>query len=113
MINVSIKIDKSEPLSIPQVMDLLTIQASIRKLSFSQLNALKNVQTTSKLNCANAQKLVSTLNQIYEVSIKGCITLANCLPVTKEEIQALLIKESKKFSNLMIKKIINEIEQSK
>lgn len=89
------EINESEPISIPQVRELLIQRAKDGdELSYMQRIALEHAQLTSRISATAAENLVSELVEKFRISNKGAITLANFIPSTVDEIKQLLGKEA-------------------
>ncbi len=88
------EIYQSEPISIPEVKDLLIKRSQDgEELSYMQRIALEHAQLVSRISAESSQKLMTELIEKFRLSDKAAITLANYLPDMIDEIRQLLGKE--------------------
>lgn len=103
------KIYQSEPISLPEVKKLLFDRAKEGELSYMQRIALEHAQLVSRITSEDAKKLIETLEEKYELSANGAITLANYMPDTVDEIRQLLGKDAISKETETLESILEEL----
>jgi DNA-directed RNA polymerase subunit F len=108
------EIYESDPISIPEVRELLLARAKEGdELSYMQRIALEHAHLTSRVTSEVAENLVRELMEKFRITKKGAITLANFIPDTTDEIKLLLGKEAGSFEQetfLEIKDTLVKVE---
>lgn len=105
---MSKEIYESDPISIPEVRQLLLDRANEGdELSYMQRIALEHATLTSRVSAKVAKSLVEELMEKFSLTKKGSITLANFLPDTVDEIKVLLGKESGNFEQETFEEMLN------
>jgi DNA-directed RNA polymerase subunit F len=104
------KIYHSEPISVPEVRELLIERAKEgEELSYMQRIALEHAQLTSRISAEVSRTLIEDLKESFRISDKGCITLANFIPDTVDEIRQLLGKEASTLETETLEQILEKL----
>jgi DNA-directed RNA polymerase subunit F len=104
------KIYHSEPISVPEVRELLIERAKEgEELSYMQRIALEHAQLTSRISAEVAKNLIEDLKESFRLTDKGCITLANFIPDTVDEIRQLLGKEASTLETETLEQILEKL----
>ncbi|MCY3411448.1 MAG: hypothetical protein INQ03_07440 [Candidatus Heimdallarchaeota archaeon] len=100
----------SEPISIPEVRELLLDRANEGELSYMQRLALEHAQLVSRIGSDQAKALIKNLKETFMLSNEAAITLANYVPQNIHELRQLIGKEALKMETETIEKILHELE---
>jgi DNA-directed RNA polymerase subunit F len=100
----------SEPISIPEVKQLLIARAKDGdELSYMQRIALEHAQLVTKISAESAKSLIEELMEKFRLSDKAALTLANFMPNTIDEIQQLLGKEIVAMETETVEEILESL----
>ncbi|MHA2501750.1 MAG: hypothetical protein ACXAE3_02585 [Candidatus Kariarchaeaceae archaeon] len=110
---MSKEIHESDPISIPEVRQLLLDRAKEgEELSYMQRIALEHATLTSRVSSDVARRLIDEFMAKFSLTKKGAITLANFLPNTVDEIKVLLGKEAGNFEQETFEEMLNILLQA-
>lgn len=102
----------SEPISIPEVKELLLSRAREgEELSYMQRIALEHAQLVSRIDAKVSKELVGLLIEKFRLTNKGAITLANYIPTTVDEVRQLLWKEALSMETETLEQILDEVSK--
>ncbi len=100
----------SEPISIPEVKQLLIARAKDGdELSYMQRIALEHAQLVTKISAESAKSLIEELMEKFRLSDKAALTLANFMPNTIDEIRQLLGKEIVTMETETVEEILESL----
>jgi DNA-directed RNA polymerase subunit F len=100
----------SEPISIPEVKQLLIARAKDGdELSYMQRIALEHAQLVTKISAESAKSLIEELMEKFRLSDKAALTLANFMPNTIDEIRQLLGKEIVAMETETVEEILESL----
>lgn len=103
------EIHESTAISIPEVRELLLARGREGELSYMQRLALEHAQLVTRINSKNAKTLIATLEEKFQISHNGAITLANYIPDNVHEIRQLLGKEAMTKETETLEEILNTL----
>lgn len=91
--------------------EILEAREKEDKLKYEQKNALDNLRKFVKVETEKIQALVEELKKVEKLRERQVISIANFLPVDRDDLRAILYKEYTSFSNEEIDKIVEIVKK--
>lgn len=95
--------------SLAEVKELLTNEGEKRELTYEQKTALEHAKLFSKLTPSKAEKLISELSKIPNVSEVNAYKIADILPTHPDDLRVIFVKERTALGEKEIEQILETV----